>query len=213
MNWIDDGTGCWIALRREETPSPQFPHPLGCAELWGRWCFEDEAAGAALAYARRDYPAAREAYVRALAEIDGQDPLLEAEARIDIATMAQLSGDTQTATTFYESARDHLEAALGPGYAAEKTALIALNLGLAMVADGELAEAERQLETARAAQAHAVAIRAHAALVQISLSAGERERSGERARQLLDRLDQAPDVPARDRGYALFYAGQALAQL
>lgn len=43
-NLIADGTTTWIALRAQETPAPHFPYPLGCAELWGRCCFEDEAA-------------------------------------------------------------------------------------------------------------------------------------------------------------------------
>jgi hypothetical protein len=27
-----------------EIPAPHFPHALGAAELWGRWCYADEAA-------------------------------------------------------------------------------------------------------------------------------------------------------------------------
>lgn len=37
----------WIYPRRLETPSPHFPWALGAAELWGRWCFQDEAVFAA----------------------------------------------------------------------------------------------------------------------------------------------------------------------
>lgn len=181
----------------------------GCVD--GPYSYERGAAAYRLAHihTKRDQPAA---------EIDGEDPLLEAEARVDIATMAQLSGDTLAAATFYESARDHLEAALGPAYAAEKSALISLNLGLTMLASGERGEAERQLEAARGARAHKVAIRAHAGLVQLSLLGAaqdprERQRAAERAEQLLARLGEANDVPDLDRGYALFYAGQALAQI
>lgn len=46
-NAISDGRTTWVALRRCETPAPAFPHPLGCAEIWGRFCYEDEAAFAA----------------------------------------------------------------------------------------------------------------------------------------------------------------------
>lgn len=35
---------CYIAPRREEIPAPEFPHALGAAEVWGRWCFVDERA-------------------------------------------------------------------------------------------------------------------------------------------------------------------------
>lgn len=46
-NLVSDGTTTWFAPRRCETPAPDFPRPLGCAELWGRFCYEDEAAFAA----------------------------------------------------------------------------------------------------------------------------------------------------------------------
>jgi hypothetical protein len=38
-----DGT-TWLLPRRRETPAPHFPFALGAAELWGRWCYVDEAA-------------------------------------------------------------------------------------------------------------------------------------------------------------------------
>jgi hypothetical protein len=46
-NLISDGTTTWVIPRGVETPAPHFPYPLGCAELWGRFCFEDEATFAA----------------------------------------------------------------------------------------------------------------------------------------------------------------------
>ena len=33
----------WICPRRCETPDPHFPYALGAAELWGRWCYMDDA--------------------------------------------------------------------------------------------------------------------------------------------------------------------------
>jgi hypothetical protein len=33
----------WVLPRRIETPAPHFPYALGAAELWGRWCYMDEA--------------------------------------------------------------------------------------------------------------------------------------------------------------------------
>lgn len=37
----------WLLPRAVETPLPHFPYPLGAAELWGRWCWLDEAPFAA----------------------------------------------------------------------------------------------------------------------------------------------------------------------
>ena len=34
----------WVFPRSREVPAPHFPQPLGSAELWGRWCFDEEAA-------------------------------------------------------------------------------------------------------------------------------------------------------------------------
>lgn len=39
---VEPGT-TWIYPRRREIPAPHFPHALGAAELWGRWCHTDEA--------------------------------------------------------------------------------------------------------------------------------------------------------------------------
>jgi len=42
-NVVDaDGTA-WIYPRSRETPAPHFPAALGAAEVWGRWCYADEA--------------------------------------------------------------------------------------------------------------------------------------------------------------------------
>lgn len=43
FNLIDDGRTTWVFPRRVETPRPHFPAALGAAELWGRWCYGDEA--------------------------------------------------------------------------------------------------------------------------------------------------------------------------
>ncbi len=43
-NLVSVGATTWFVPRRCETPAPHFPLPLGCAELWGRFCYEDEAA-------------------------------------------------------------------------------------------------------------------------------------------------------------------------
>ena len=43
---VQDGTA-WVFPRRTETPAPHFPVPLGAAEVWGRWCYVDEAPFAA----------------------------------------------------------------------------------------------------------------------------------------------------------------------
>lgn len=37
----------WVCPRAVETPAPHFPYALGAAELWGRWCYMDEAPFAA----------------------------------------------------------------------------------------------------------------------------------------------------------------------
>lgn len=34
----------FVMPRSVESPAPHFPQALGSAELWGRWCFEDEDA-------------------------------------------------------------------------------------------------------------------------------------------------------------------------
>ncbi len=41
VNLISDGETTWVAPRACETPAPHFATPLGCAELWGRFCFEE----------------------------------------------------------------------------------------------------------------------------------------------------------------------------
>lgn len=45
FNLVADRDRCWIAPRSPvEIPAPHFPHALGAAELWGRWCYADENA-------------------------------------------------------------------------------------------------------------------------------------------------------------------------
>jgi hypothetical protein len=46
-NVVAAGDEVWMLPRRLETPAPHFPYALGAAELWGRWCFMDEAPFAA----------------------------------------------------------------------------------------------------------------------------------------------------------------------
>lgn len=46
-NVVAQDGATWLLPRRAETPAPHFPHALGAAELWGRWCYVDEAAFAA----------------------------------------------------------------------------------------------------------------------------------------------------------------------
>jgi hypothetical protein len=46
-NLVGDGATTWFVPRHRETPAPHFAQPLGCAEVWGRFCYEDEAAFAA----------------------------------------------------------------------------------------------------------------------------------------------------------------------
>lgn len=46
-NVVASGDTAWIVPRRAETPAPWFPQALGAAELWGRWCYVDEAPFAA----------------------------------------------------------------------------------------------------------------------------------------------------------------------
>ena len=43
-NAVLTGGHAYVFFRREETPAPHFPYALGAAELWGRWCFPDEAS-------------------------------------------------------------------------------------------------------------------------------------------------------------------------
>jgi hypothetical protein len=42
----------WLYPRAREIPAPDFPYALGAAELWGRWCYTDDAAFAAADGAR-----------------------------------------------------------------------------------------------------------------------------------------------------------------
>jgi hypothetical protein len=45
FNAVDDGQGTWMMPRSaREITAPWFPQALGAAELWGRWCFLDQAA-------------------------------------------------------------------------------------------------------------------------------------------------------------------------
>jgi hypothetical protein len=41
---LDDGTRTWFCPRTLEVPAPWFPQALGSAELWGRWCWDEEDA-------------------------------------------------------------------------------------------------------------------------------------------------------------------------
>lgn len=43
VNLVAQRGELWVFPRRVETPSPHFPYALGAAEVWGRWCFVDEA--------------------------------------------------------------------------------------------------------------------------------------------------------------------------
>ena len=44
VNLISSGGITWVLPHGEvEIPVPHFPHALGAAELWGRWCYADEA--------------------------------------------------------------------------------------------------------------------------------------------------------------------------
>jgi hypothetical protein len=46
-NVIAAGDTTWVVPRRIETPAPHYPYALGACELWGRWCYMDEAPFAA----------------------------------------------------------------------------------------------------------------------------------------------------------------------
>jgi hypothetical protein len=39
---VQDGAA-WLYPRAVETPAPHFPYALGSAEVWGRWCYLDQA--------------------------------------------------------------------------------------------------------------------------------------------------------------------------
>jgi len=39
---VNDGAA-WVMPRGIETPTPHFAYALGAAEVWGRWCYMDEA--------------------------------------------------------------------------------------------------------------------------------------------------------------------------
>ncbi|MFN9276618.1 MAG: hypothetical protein ACK6D2_12920 [Planctomycetota bacterium] len=43
-NVVAQDGAAWLLPRRSETPAPHFPHALGAAEVWGRWCYVDEDA-------------------------------------------------------------------------------------------------------------------------------------------------------------------------
>lgn len=43
FNLVSQDATTWLFPRSAiECPAPHFPYALGCAELWGRWCFGDE---------------------------------------------------------------------------------------------------------------------------------------------------------------------------
>jgi hypothetical protein len=45
VNLVSSRGTTWLMPRSPiEIPAPHFPHALGAAELWGRWCYADEAA-------------------------------------------------------------------------------------------------------------------------------------------------------------------------
>lgn len=44
FNLVSQDSTTWVFPRSAEIPAPHFPHALGCAEFWGRWCFGDEEA-------------------------------------------------------------------------------------------------------------------------------------------------------------------------
>lgn len=44
---VEQAGTTWIHPRRAEFPGPDFPQALGAAELWGRWCYDQEDAFAA----------------------------------------------------------------------------------------------------------------------------------------------------------------------
>lgn len=46
-NVVVQAGSAWVYPRAVETPAPHFPYALGAAELWGRWCYMDEAPFAA----------------------------------------------------------------------------------------------------------------------------------------------------------------------
>lgn len=46
-NVVVQADTAWVYPRSLETPAPHFPQALGAAELWGRWCYVDEAPFAA----------------------------------------------------------------------------------------------------------------------------------------------------------------------
>lgn len=43
VNLVAQRGELWVFPRRAETPSPHFPYALGAAEVWGRWCYVEEA--------------------------------------------------------------------------------------------------------------------------------------------------------------------------
>lgn len=43
-NVVVEAGATWVYPRRREIPAPHFPHALGAAELWGRWCHTDDAS-------------------------------------------------------------------------------------------------------------------------------------------------------------------------
>lgn len=45
VNLVSSAGTTWIVPRSGiEIPAPHFPHALGAAELWGRWCYADRGA-------------------------------------------------------------------------------------------------------------------------------------------------------------------------
>ena len=42
-NVVAQDGATWLLPRRVETPAPGFPFALGAAELWGRWCYVEDA--------------------------------------------------------------------------------------------------------------------------------------------------------------------------
>lgn len=42
-NVVATNDTAWIVPRSAEIPAPHYPYALGACELWGRWCYMDEA--------------------------------------------------------------------------------------------------------------------------------------------------------------------------
>jgi serine/threonine protein kinase len=178
--------------------------------------FEELVARAAIAYLEQDYDQARRYYENALKLIAGHDPVREAEARINIGAMAISVGDTNQAEASYKSAKTHLERELGPSYAREKLATIAVNQGMPRFERGEYEAARHDFEQAITSAQYKTALTGFNGLLSIEIRQADRAETYDHALELVDRFERRfagiEDLPPAELALARFMTGRVRLQ-